>query len=125
MPLVRYTWLHEEGHTNTEEALLPFTSTPEQTLLQTEPVLIVNPNRLIKVEVLNPLIHEHKWKRLSKTGDRVNFECEHCGIVAWRLFNNFKGLIGPYNRDDSHKSAKHETCRSPLKAMPPSTSLFK
>jgi hypothetical protein len=125
MPLVQYTWQHPDGNEVRDTELFPFTNDIEKTILETVPVFQRwKDAKLLKVESINPIIHCHKWVKVSKFGERVHFKCEHCGVTAWRRFHYVKGVIGAYNRDDAYKSSKYETCRSPLKEMPASTKLF-
>lgn len=122
MPLVKYTWRHPEGHEVTDQGLFEATSDIKSLVAKTDPVLKVG--TLLNIEIVNPLIHEHKYARTAKIGERIFYKCEHCGVVASRRFSIVKGITGDYRREDPYKSSKYETCRSPLKEMPASTKLF-
>lgn len=124
MPLAKYTWRHPEGHEVIDQELFPHTSDIFKTILTSEPIFKNPQAQLLRVEIINPLIHEHNWQRTAKQGERVYFKCAHCGVVAWRRYSVVYGLRGGYNREDSFKASKYETCRSPLKEMPASTKLF-
>lgn len=123
MPLLQYTFRHPEGHELTETDLFPPSSDDEE--MVRKECLDKIKAELITLEVKNPFIHPHTWKFTHKSMGRMFYLCERCSIGASRSIHNFKGPIGPYVRDEAHKSVKYELCHDPLKPMPPSTSLFR
>ena len=76
---------------------------------------------LVKVEILNPYVHIHKWKRTSidRLNMRANYICERCGIAGHRFFNFVTGEShAVITRDPPHEKEKYELCKDPLKPMP-------
>jgi hypothetical protein len=75
---------------------------------------------LVKVEIINPLIHRHDWRQTHK--DKMNFRsyyiCDRCKITGWRRLGIFEERGGEVNRDESHKAQKYSLCREPLKVIP-------
>lgn len=124
--LVKYTWLHPEGHEVTDEGLFKFTNDIEATIRASDPIFLHENTKLISVKVINPFIHEHDYLKTGKFGDRVYFECSHCKVVSFRRFSLFCGPVGEFQQDQQHpvRAKNFNVCRSPLKEMPPSTKLF-
>lgn len=125
MPLVKYTFTHPEGHELTETDYIPATNDAKKTLVEYFPDIPYRELNVIKVEILNPFVHPHDWKKSHKQGERMYYRCGRCGIISYRRINMFSGEIGQFNREEQWKSVKYERCHDPLKQMPPSTKLFK
>jgi hypothetical protein len=131
MPVIRYT-LRVEGE---DEPFQETETFPAQPITDPEEIvrkIIVEPlNKrretlsdkpliLVGVSVLNPFLHAHSWKRykVCKYALKAYYECEQCGITAYRITTLFEGEKGGMNRDEAYKNKKFELCHDVLKALP-------
>lgn len=120
MPIIRYTWEHEEGHTLTEDGIFEYASDLRKMLLETEPVF-KHGAKLLEIKVLNPFQHLHSWRKThtDRSALRSIYLCDRCGIPGWQHFNVCTGEYGPIYRHEKYKSDRlYETCNDPLKEMP-------
>lgn len=116
-----------------EEDIFP----PSEDNIQLIAELIVNPLNakrkklkepplsLLKVEILNPYVHQHSYRKLREDqfAGKVFYCCDRCGITAYRKTHIFTGETLPFIRDEAWKSEKFAFCHDPLKEMPKSTKL--
>ena len=125
MPLIKYTARHPEGHELVETQLFPRGDGDPESIVKTyEPIF--KTCKLVKVEILNPFVHSvHEWKRISRMGERIYYECAVCGCQAYNKFSNFKGEIKCWTREGKWNHFRFEHCKDPLKEMPMSTKLFR
>lgn len=76
---------------------------------------------LIKVEVLNPYIHKHEWRRthINRSTLRAIYVCGYCDVVGYKPFHIVSGeTASNVTRDDAYKHEKFAVCRDPLKEAP-------
>lgn len=76
---------------------------------------------LVKVEVLNPHVHLHQWRRtyINRSTLRALYVCDHCEVTGYIPFNIVTGETATHVlRDDSYKKDKFEYCHDPLKEAP-------
>lgn len=127
MPEIRYT-VEIEGDKFSERDFFKATRDATQ-FVQQEIIDPWNKSRaekkdplvsLVKVEVLNPFVHLHDWKKThsDKFGGRSYYFCTRCKITGWRVNRIMDGDLGEVHRDESWKPVKFELCRDPLKEMP-------
>lgn len=120
MPVVQYTWQHQEGHEIIEEGMFEHTSDVKATLLAQEPVFS-HGGTLISFKVTDPFSHLHTWIATNKVwaSNRSNYYCKHCKITAWRRLTVL-GESGGMQRDEIYKNEKnHAVCKDPLRKLGP------
>lgn len=135
MPILRYS-LQIKGEQDALVEQDTFQPTNDPTALITEKVLnILKANRLktgepdielINVEVVNPYVHLHTWRKTRKDAFtcKNHYVCDRCGITGFKKINIMTGEIGGLTRDEPyHSERKYTYCHDPLKKMPTSTGL--
>lgn len=130
MPIIRYTLrcpYEPKSDYFSETDTFEWTDDPEA--LVNEIVAPLNKARsyleepqleIVKVEVLNPYVHLHSWRKVStdRSNLRVHYICDRCGISGFRRLNIVRGPIGAeVTRDETYSKKKFEYCRDPLKQV--------
>lgn len=121
MPLIQYIWKHEEGHDNTEKALLAPTVDIEVEIKRVEPVFKREGVKLLSVKVINPHVHKHTWKKTHQnySTQKSFYVCQRCKITGYRFLHVVNGEQGSVFRDDKFKNEKkYSDCNDELKKLP-------
>lgn len=128
MPEIRYT-LKVEDDEFREVDVFPRTRNATETI-EREILAPLNHNRekqaeplasLVKVEVLNPYVHLHEWRKthIERSILRARYVCGYCEVTGWKPFHIVNGeQTKGVTRDEAYKNEKWALCRDPLKPAP-------